>query len=204
VAELTACPLCRSALPPGAETCPDCGGELAPYRALQTRAAAYVDLARELISRGELAQAQLVADELPLLAEEYADEVAALQARLAIERGELEQAAAGLARLAPGAAAGLRHLLAQRQAAQLRGRELYNSALVQARGGNHALAARLLAQAVEALPGAAELWELKLKADLKSRNFASCYTDLAALDRLGARPREYTHLEQLLPPVSRL
>ncbi len=202
--ELAACPLCRAALSAGVESCPECGGDLAPYRALYGKAEDYLRLARELISRGELGQAAVIAEGLPLLSEEYRGEAAQLNARLALERGELEAAEAQLAQLPPGAAAGeLAALLSQRRTARLRGHELYNSALAQARGGNPALAARLLAQAVAELPGDSALWLLKLKTDLKTGNFARCYEDLAALDRLGARPREYTHLEQLLPPVTR-
>ena len=202
--ELAACPLCRSVLTPGARECPECGGELAPYYDLHGRAEDYLELARELISRGELSKAAVITDGLPLLSEEYRHDAAALNARLSLERGELKQAAAQIAALPPGREAGeLTALLRQREALELRGRELYNSALAQARGGNPALAARLLEQAVETLPSDATIWLLKLKADLKTRRFAQCYTDLAALDRLGARPREYTHLEQLLPPVTR-
>lgn len=203
--ELAACPLCRAVLQPGLRECPECGGDLAPYRALHQRAEDYLQLARELLSRGALGQAAVIIDGLPLLADEYAAEATALAVRLALERGELEQAEAQLARLTPNSATQeLNALLVQRRTAQLQGRELYNSALAQARGGNPQLAAQLLERAVAMLPGAAELWLLKLKVNLKTRHFAQCYNDLAVLDRLGARPHEYTHLEQLLPPVSRV
>jgi hypothetical protein len=172
---------------------------------IEQRASEYLELARELIARGELEQAEAICDGLPLWAEDRQSSVDALRARLALAKDQLELAEQSISALPAGAESSqLTALLRTRQAARLAGRELYNSALATARTGNTPLAALQLASAAAHQPHESTIWLLKLKADLTTRNFPECYADLAALDRLGARPREYTHLEQLLPPISRV
>lgn len=201
--ELSACPLCRSVLPAGSTSCAECGAELKPYLELNQRAEDYLSFARDLISRGELEQAQVICDGLPLLDSAYQTETQALQIRLLLVQDQLTDASAALLKLPESSeSAALRTMLTQRQAARLAGQELYNSALSLVKQGDTRLAAQLLGEAVAAQPHDSAIWLLKLKVDLKLRRYAQCYTDANALDRLGARPREYTHIEQLLPPIS--
>ena len=56
-------------------------------------------------------------------------------------------------------------------------------------------------RAVQSDPQDSELWKLKLKLDLKAGRYEQCYRDIAALDRLQARPPSFIHLEELLPPI---
>lgn len=202
--ELTACPLCRTNLPPGARQCPGCSADLSPYQDIASRAGEFVKLAGELLSRGELERARLVIEGLPQLTDAAGSELDSLRIQLATARGELELASQLLEKYDGPESGRLAAEIQQRQRFRLRARELYNTALSVARAGQLKLAARQLASAVEHDAKDARIWTLKLKADLASRNFQECYTDLAALDRLAARPPQFTHLEELLPPVARL
>src|SRR5207237_9630868 len=89
-----------------------------------------------------------------------------------------------------GSTAELARQVAEAQAARRQACELYNSALSAAREGRYRAAAEQLARAAQHDPAEPRLWQLKLKADLKARLLARCYADLAALDRLNARPPE--------------
>jgi hypothetical protein len=198
---LDACPLCRTVLRGGEAQCPHCGADLAPYRDAAQRAAGLTATVRELLARGAAGQA---AQLLPLLSRTAAvpkETLLELHARLALAQGN-PAGAVELARQLGGAAgAEVEQASAAFAAAGRQARELYNSALAMARSGRYGLAAEQLQRAAGLDPDLAELWRMKLKVDLKARLLARCYTDLAALDRLGARPLEFARLEALLPPV---
>ena len=202
MAGLGACPLCRTAIDAeSAAVCPGCGADLSPYRTLLDRAGHYLDLAGELIVRGETGQARLVLEQVQQIADLDPGTIAVLQARLELAEGNLEAASETLAQLKGRAADELEQELKVRLELRRTARELYNYALNAARQGQFEVAAEALARSVRHDPQDAELWKLKLKADLKCGRFERCYRDLAALDAMKARPSEYACLEELLPPV---
>lgn len=200
---LSACPLCREVLPddPAPASCPGCGAALAPYRELLARAQMYIQLCRELLSRGDSAQALNIIGQLQAIADVDERQVAELQCRAALLEGKLESAGLWLDRCAPAVRESLRQDLRARQHQQNTARELYNYALTAARRGEHRLAAEELQRATALDPQEPALWRLKLKADLKCGYFQRCYADLQHLDDAGARPAEYRLLERYLPPV---
>jgi Tfp pilus assembly protein PilF len=200
MAELSACPLCRSVLSQGARQCPDCGADLTPYLELEQLSTSYVDLTRELLSRGELEAARLVINRLPQLTEIEPAESAELQARLALADGDWNVALSLAETCRPGVSEAIATAVREQQRMQLAARELFNNALTACRRQAFALASRQLSRAVELDPSDPAIWRLKLKADLKCANYQDCYGDLEALDQLAARPLEFQRLEQLLPP----
>ena len=198
---LDACPLCRTTLRGGEQECPSCGADLRPYLDAAQRSNQLVGLARQWISAGSADQAAALVPRLSQLTGIAPATVLELQAQVALAAGDTAQVLALAGRLGSEHATAQR-LVSQAQAqaqAKLQARELYNNALVAARAGSAPQAAEQLARAVQLDPGEARLWQLKLKADLKARWFGRCYSDLAALDRLGARPPEFARLEALLP-----
>ncbi len=209
---LSVCPLCRADLDrlggpkpvaDGRVECPSCSGELSEFLDLKQRTLALAALARELLSRGDTARARLAIENLSKLASPAELELAPLWCRLALLEGELEQAqqlAAGLSDNAEREL--LRGHISQLRESRQRARELYNYALSCARRGASRDAAGYLGAAVTLDPDDPVIWSLKLKADLKQQWFNECYRDLAALDRLAARPPEFFLLEQLLPPLA--
>jgi uncharacterized protein HemY len=202
VRRLDACPLCRSVLTEDTVTCPACGGDLLPYRDIDTLAARYVELARELLSRGDPAGARAIVEQLPQLTGTTEAELAELRARLAVHEGDYYAAEQLLSQLPPTAAAVLERELEEWRARRDLARELYNHSLSAARSGAFPAAADMLAQAIQYDPEDPSLWALKLKVDLKCGNWQRCYGSLARLDQLAARPPEFHRLEELLPPVS--
>lgn len=206
--QLDACPLCRTVLPLAAEpgesvtTCPGCGADLTPYADLEALAVAYRKLAQEMLSRGQTDGARRIVNQLPRLTELEDGELTTLTARLALADGDYQRALALAQNCDPGVASELHAAVNHRRQDQLTARELYNYALSSARQGAMSQAARQLSRAVTRDPTDPNIWLLKLKLDLKCGFFQRCYADLAALDRLAARPPEYATLEELLPPVS--
>jgi hypothetical protein len=199
---LDACPLCRTTLHGGEEQCPSCGSDLLPYLAAAQRAQDLIGLVRDLLSRGETERAAALLPRLNQLSGLDPALLTELQAQLALARGDSAEAlrlADQLAKARGALAARIRDGAAEQQQARLRAYELYNNALGAARRGAALAAAEQLARAVQLEPREPRLWLLKLKADLKARLFSRCYADLAALDRLAARPPEFARLEALLP-----
>jgi hypothetical protein len=201
---LDACPLCRSTLRGGEQQCPSCGADLKPYLGAQARVQELVRLARQLLSQGETDRAASLIPRLSQLASLPPATLLELRGQLALLQGDTAAAVALAGQLGTEHSAGerLREQSRQLDEQRLRARELYNSALAEARSGRYPAAAAQLATAAELTPADPRIWQLKLKADLKARLFSRCYADLAALDRLGARPLEFARLETLLPAAS--
>ena len=199
--ELDACPLCRTVLSEDPAQCPGCGADLSPYRDLSVLAASYLQLAGELLSRGELPAARQIIERLPQLGEVDSGELNALTAHLLLLEGNTQGAEALLAKCSPAAAAEVRTELEERTRDRRRAQELYNHALTAAREGAYMPATQHLARAVCYETNDPNIWALKLKVELKAALFDRCYRTLAELDRLGARPPEFHRLEELLPPV---
>jgi hypothetical protein len=207
VSALGACPLCREVLAPDtggavAQLCPACGADLKPYIELYDRAAQYISLCRELLSRGELLQASTIIEQLTTITEIDPAVIAELNARRELTAGQPEAAAIWLQRCSLNTQAMLRHELQRQRHLQQTALELYNYALTAARRGEYRLAAEQAQRATVLAPGSPEIWQLKLKADVKCGYIARCYDDLRALDQLGARPPHLGGLERLLPPVA--
>lgn len=200
--ELDACPLCRTVLSEGATECPGCGADLAPYRDISALAASYLELVRELLSRGETATARQIIEQLPQLTDAAGTELIGLTARLLLQEGNLQAVDELLPRCEPVMAEEIRLELAARRRARRRAQELYNHALTAARSGAFAQAALGLEQAVRYEADDPIIWTLKLKVELKAGMYERCYRTVAELDRLGARPPEFHRLEELLPPVT--
>lgn len=199
---LDACPLCRSVLPAAVAQCPTCGADLRPYLDIAALADRYLKLARELLSRGETERVHRIIAQLPQLSGAKAGELTEIRARLALGEGDFAAVERTLDNLAPAVADTLRAELAQRRRDLAKARELYNHGLAAARAGDHALAARYLADAAGLDPADPNIWVLKLKVDLKCHYFARCYADLEVLDELAARPPEFYNLEALLPAIA--
>lgn len=198
---LDACPLCRTVLAEAAVQCAGCGADLRPYLDIDALADRYLKLARELLSRGQTERAAHLIEQLPRVASIEARELAELQARLAIQRGDFPAAERALAACGADEAAYVRGELEQRRANLAKARELYNHGLSAARAGDFQLATRYLQDAAALDPADPNIWAVKLKADLKCRYFQRCYADLQRLDQLAARPPEFHNLEELLPAV---
>jgi hypothetical protein len=201
VRQLDACPLCRSTLAPGAQSCSSCGADLTAYYDLARLTSQYLSLAREMLSRGEVDGAREIISRLPSLSGVDSSEMAELTALLALVEGRYAEAAQLAGQCEPARA---EQLLSEAEVGlerQRRARESYNYGLTAARDGAYSAAADYLRRAAEEDPHEAAIWQLKLKVDLKARRYFECYRDLAALDRLNARPHEFLHLEALLPPV---
>jgi len=198
---LDACPLCRTTLRGGEQQCPSCGADLAPYLAAAQRTQELVGLARQLLSRGEKARAAALIPRLSQLSNLPPATILELRAGLALAGGDVAQARqlAGQLGSEHSAAQRVEQQAAALDEARLQARELYNNALTLARRGSAPAAAEQLLRAVQLDPGEPRLWLLKLKVDLKAHLLGRCYSDLAALDRLGARPPEFARLEALLP-----
>jgi len=201
VQELDACPLCRTVLSKDSVQCPGCGADLSPYRDLAMLSANYLNLASELLSRGELPAARQIVERLPQLGEIDSAELNALTARLLMLEGNTPGAEALLADLSPVVAAEVRAELEARHRDRRRAQELYNHALTAAREGAYMPAAQHLARAVCYETNDPGIWTLKLKVELKAALYDRCYRTLTELDRLGARPPEFHRLEEMLPPV---
>jgi tetratricopeptide (TPR) repeat protein len=200
--ELDACPLCRSVLPAGADSCPDCGADLAPYHDIDTLAKQYLKLGREMLSRGEVAAARNICDKLPQLGGAADDELLELQARVALAERDIAAVEATLPALTAETATVLSAELKLLKGDIQLARELYNHALSSLRDGAFIRASRMLKQACVADPGNAQVWVLLLKAGLKLNDWHSCYLALGQLDHLAARPPEFRHIEELLPPIT--
>lgn len=199
---LDSCPLCRTVLPGGSAQCPGCGADLRPYLDVAALADRYLKLARELLSRGDTERVRQIVACLPLITSEAQGELAEIAARLAILEGNFAAAEQALAGCEPLTATAIRHELAARRQETFRARELYNHALAAARDGSFILAARQLEAAVQLDADDPKLWALKLKVDLKCRDYRKCYRDLNRLDKLAARPPEFFDLEELLPATA--
>jgi len=202
VPQLDACPLCRSVLEAGARVCPGCQADLTPYLDLEALIERYLELAREYLDRGQLDEAQVIADHLSQLTNQHQADQADIAARLAIRKGDFQAVATLIPQLTQADAEEIAELMDQRKAQLFKAHELYNHALSSARSGALPLAAEQAAQAIRHDPSDASIWALKLKIDLKCGHWQRCYGDLDGLDRLGARPPEFYRLEELLPPVS--
>lgn len=198
---LDACPLCRAALPAGDYHCPDCGADLTAFTDLEQLATRYVELARELISRGDIDRARLVVESLPRISSAAATDIAELWVRIALVEGDYTAARQALAACEPGVADTLAVEITAGQSFQFQARELYNQSLAAAQRGAYSVAAEQLARAVDLAPDDPLIWALKLKADLKCGYYQRCYADLAELDHRSARPADFHGLERLLPPV---
>lgn len=207
---LSECPLCRADLDRlggpkagegGAASCPNCGGDLTVFVDLRSRANSLADLAGDLLSRGDVVRGREAIDNLAKLASPVELDLAPLRARLALAEGELDQARSYAAGCDSDECEMLLTQVDLKRDSRQRARELYNYALVCARRGASRDAAVLLEAAVKFDPDDPTIWALKLKADLKQHRFNECYRDLAALDRLAARPPAFYQLEQLLPPL---
>jgi Tfp pilus assembly protein PilF len=199
MSQLEACPLCRTTLRSSSEQCPDCGGDLRPFIATQQRIGELTQLARQHIAQGLLDSAQRLLPRLSQLGTIPPEVLRELNARLALAAGNSGEARSLAQQLDGEDRAELLRQCDLLDAARLRARELYNSALWLARSGSFAAAALELEQAAAADPASPEVWQLKLKCELKARFYGRCYTSLAALDRLQARPAEFARLEALLP-----
>jgi tetratricopeptide (TPR) repeat protein len=169
---------------------------------LEARARHYFFLCRELLSRGETAQARLILEELPRVTSADPEALAELRARLALMEGDHAAASQLLAQCRAEAVAEIRADLAIASRLRATAQELHNYALANARAGNTRLAAEQLQRAVGYDPASPALWQLKLQVDLMCAYFNRCYEDLRHLDHLGARPTEYAALEEALPPVA--
>jgi len=201
---LQSCPICRSALSEswslaGSSLCPQCNSDLQPYIDLQSRSSALLVLAQELLARGDTSLAREVAEKLSLLSSDPGPGLAELRIRLAIAEHDFAQARSLLAQADTALQKHFEPLLSLSAAAEREARELYNTALASARRGAFRQAGQLLSAAARNDPGNAALWQLKLKVDLKQGDWQACYSDLAALDRLSARPARFAGLESLLP-----
>ena len=208
MAGLTACPICRSNLErfPEADraalkTCPDCGASLGQFKELKLNAEHYRDLALECLSRGETAQARLILDALARLLGGDELPLDALRCRAALAGGDFDAAEALLDRLSGPERDTLAELLNDGRQRLRLSQEQYNHALTCARQSSFREAQFHIARAAALAPGNAAAWLLKLKIDLSAGDLAACYEDLAQLDRLGGRPREFARLESILPPV---
>lgn len=199
--ELDACPLCRTVLEPEAVQCPGCGADLTPYLDISTLVASYVSFARELLSRGETAEARLIIERLPQLTAGSESELSELTARLLLQEGNIQAVEKLMPQCDAAVSAEIRDELQERQRARRRARELYNHALTAARAGSFAQASFYLNRAVNYDTSDPNIWALMLKAALKAGLHEHCYAALTELDRLGARPPEFHRLEELLPPV---
>jgi len=189
-------------MPTGADRCPDCGADMSPYRDINVLAGKYLELGKELLSRGEVDAAQKIIEQLPQLGGAANDELLELRARVALANGNFIVIKEALPTLPPPIAAELEAELTIRQTFADRARELYNYALSAARSHEYQRAARLLTEAASAAPENPNIWVLKLKIDLKAHNWFACYHDLSVLDSLSSRPAEFHRLEELLPPVT--
>jgi len=184
----------------GKVQCPECGADLEKYLDFKSHAESYAGLVRDLISRGELAKARQILNAIPRVVGDKEFDLTALQARLAMLEGGFDRARQLCANLPGMERAGLEAEIAEAQERSFRARELYNYALSSARIGELDKAADYLGKAVSLDAGDPAIWRLKLKVDLKSGRLGSCYEDLATLDRLAARPPEFSGLEHKLPP----
>jgi uncharacterized protein HemY len=199
---LEACPVCRTTLLSQVQRCPDCGTDLSPFIERQQLCSQLVSMARQLISQGETQRAERILPQLSQLDAIPPAIVRELHARLALRKGD-SASAEQLARQIGGAVeTELLEQCEQLNAARRQARELYNSALWQARQGAYPAAAEELASAVLLDPTDPRIWQLKLKLELKARLYSRCYASLAALDRLHARPLEFARLEALLPATA--
>lgn len=209
---LLTCPLCRADLERLAGTgekveaeqqvCPSCNAELSPYLGLKSRAEDYCALAQDLLSRGEVAQAQTLIDNLPKVIGESELQLASLKAKLALVKGEVALAHQYAEECDQSERdqllAALNNLEKNHRACE----EQFNYALSAAHAGQYGLASKWLVSASDLAPDNHAVWQLKLKVDLLAKNYLACYQDLRELDRLNSRPPEFIGLEQLLPPLA--
>lgn len=199
---LEACPVCRTTLRGGVQHCPDCGADLQPFIDRARQLEELVKLTRRLLSGGETQRAAQLIPQLSHLGTVPPEILRELNARLALAGGDTG-AARSLAQQLDGEDRD--ELLRQcelHDSTRRQARELYNSALWLARQGAFPAAAEELVRAVQLDPAEPHLWQLKLKVELKARLYSRCYSSLAALDRLNARPLELARLEALLPVSS--
>ncbi len=204
--DFDACPVCRgtlddSLLASPSPRCPHCDTDLTPYVSLAGRAAELLTLAAEMLSRGDDDLAEEVVARLPQLIPEPGPQYWELAARLAVSKRQWDSARALSAKLPPELAAEISRLTGLVERNRRSAKELFNYALTCARRGEYRVASDSLAAAVDYDPDNADIWRLKLKVDLKAQRYQQCYSDLAGLDRLGARPAEFAGIEKLLPAV---
>lgn len=200
---LDACPVCRATLDGAPVACPACSSDLRVYRELAGRASELIALAREQLARGDSSLAREVALRLPQLVNDPGPAYYALAAHVALRDGRADEARLLAARADPTERQVLEQLSGDRQTDVEGAREQYNYALTAARAGRFDTAARHLDAALRMTPDAAEMWQLRLKVDLKRTAWPQVYADLAELDRLEARPSEFVGLERLLPVLPR-
>ncbi|MDQ3022989.1 MAG: hypothetical protein M3R04_01195 [bacterium] len=183
-------------------TCPSCSSDLTVYRNLGSRSEELIGAAREQLARGNSELAHEVVSRLPQLVSDLGPDYHSLAARVAITGGRDAEARSHLAYLPPvereALAGSLQVVVELTQAA----REEYNFALTAARQQRYEIAARHARRAVELEPGDAQMWQLKLKLDVKLGQWQQAYRDLAALDHLAARPEWAAGLEVVLPPLA--
>lgn len=204
--DFDSCPVCRgtiadSVLLSPAPRCPHCDTDLKPYLDLALRAGELLALAADMLSRGDDDLAEEVVARLPQLIPDPGPQYWELAARLAISKRQWDSARALSTKL-PAALAGEIHRLTEIVERNRRSaRELFNYALTCARRGEYQVASDSLAAAAAYDQDNADVWRLKLKVDLKAQRYQQCYSDLAGLDRLSARPAEFAGIEKLLPAV---
>lgn len=211
MATLLTCPLCRADLErlagtgekgeAGQQVCPSCNAELSPYLGLKSRAEDYFALAQDLLSRGEVAQAQTLIDNLPKVIGENELQLASLKARLAMAKGEVVLARQHAEECDQAERDKLLETLDNLEKNHRACKEQFNYSLSAARAGQYGLASKWLASASGLAPDNPAVWQLKLKVDLVAKDYQACYQDLRELDRLSSRPPEFLGLEQLLPPL---
>lgn len=199
---LDACPVCRSTLREQTVRCPDCGTELQPFLDRQHQQAELLKLVRRYLSAGELPKAEHILGQLSHINDLPPELLRELNCRLALVKGDVATARSLATQLPEVLGAELLRSCDAHDAAVRQAHELYNSALWRARQGSYSTAVEELALAVQLAPQDPRIWLLKLKVELKARQFKRCYASLAALDRLHARPNELARLEALLPATA--
>ncbi|MCC7479226.1 hypothetical protein IT575_12310 [bacterium] len=204
--DFDACPVCRGTLEDSmllgaAPRCPHCDTDLSPYLNLLSRAGELLELAARMLERGDDDLAEEVVARLPQLLPDPGPQYWELAARLAISRRQWDSARALAGRLSPELRGEIERLTALVERNRRSARELFNYALTCARRGEYRVASDSLAAAADYDPDNADIWRLKLKVDLKAGRWQQCYSDLAGLDRLAARPQEFAGIEKLLPAV---
>jgi len=173
LAQLKECPVCRGELSGRAEVCPGCGAQLTPYYEQLDEANKSLTEAFNAVTRGEIERARELGSKAQTMTPLVAEQVALLQARIALgERRfshawEQAQALPDAVREKPA----LLHEIISLHEAETIGKQHFNLALTSARRQYYADASYHIERAIELIPYLAPAWRLAVKIELKRGRF---------------------------------
>jgi tetratricopeptide (TPR) repeat protein len=169
LAQLKACPVCRGELSGRADECPGCGAQLAPYYEQIDEANRSLTEAFNAMTRGEIERARELGGEAQAMTPLVTENVALLQARIALsekrfaDAWEQVQGLPDTVKEKPG----LLHEIVSLHEVETTGKQHFNLALTSARRKYYVDASYHIERAIELIPYLAPIWRLAVKIELK-------------------------------------